>query len=115
MRKINRSDTADHGAESVRLGVDAVKRGRQAVRTARDTARKSVRAAKTTFNLLHHLIVHTVAILISPATWVILGIGFVVYLLMMLLIILTGVAAQDNNAQQQASRTPADMIWNRRS
>ena len=68
MRKINLHDTADTGAESVRLGVDAAKKGKRAVRTARDTVRKSVRATKVTFNLLHHLIVHTVAILISPVT-----------------------------------------------
>ncbi len=106
MRKINVHDTSDTGAESVRLGVDAVKKGKRAIRTAKDTVRKSVRAAKTTFNLLHHLIVHTVAILISPVTWVILAIGLVLYLLMTLLIILTGVAAQDNNAQQQAYASP---------
>ena len=106
MRKINLHDTADTGAESVRLGADAAKIGKRAVRTARDTVRKSVRATKVTFNLLHHLIVHTVAVLISPVTWVILGIGLVIYLIMMLLVILTGVAAQDNNAQHQAYATP---------
>ena len=106
MRKINLHDTADTGAESVRLGVDAAKTGKRVVRTARDTTRTAVRAAKTTVNILHHLIVHTVAILISPVTWVILAIGLVLYLLMTLLIILTGVAAQDNNAQHQAYATP---------
>ena len=106
MRKINLHDTADTGAESVRLGVDAAKKGKRAVRAAKDTAVKTVRAAKTTVNILHHLVVHVVAILISPATWVILAIGLVLYLLMTLLIILTGVAAQDNNAQQQAYATP---------
>ena len=106
MRKISLHDTADTGAESVRLGVDTAKKGKRAVRTARDTTRTAVRAAKTTVNILHHLIVHTVAILISPVTWVILAIGLVLYLLMTLLIILTGVAAQDNNAQHQAYATP---------
>ncbi len=106
MRKINLHDTADTGAESVRLGVDAAKKGKRVVRTARDTTRTAVRAAKTTVNILHHLIVHTVAILISPVTWVIFAIGLVLYLLMTLLIILTGVAAQDNNAQHQAYATP---------
>lgn len=106
MRKINWNDTADTGAESVRLGVDAAKKGRRAVRSARDTTRTAVRAAKATVNVLHGLIVHTVAVLISPVTWVILAIGLVLYLLMTLLIILTGVAAQDNNAQHQAYATP---------
>ena len=106
MRKINLHDTSDTGAESVRLGANAAKKGRRAVRTARDTAKKSVHAAKVTVNVLHGLIVHTVAILISPVTWVILAIGLVLYLLMTLLIILTGVAAQDNNAQHQAYATP---------
>ena len=68
MRKINLHDTADTGAESVRLGVDAAKKGKRAVRAAKDTAFKTVRAAKTTVNILHHLVVHVVAILISPAT-----------------------------------------------
>lgn len=106
MRKINWNDTTDTGAESVRLGADAAKKGRRAVRTARDTAKKTVHAAKVTVNVLHGLIVHTVAVLISPVTWVILAIGLVLYLLMTLLIILTGVAAQDNNAQHQAYATP---------
>ena len=106
MRKISLHDTSDTGAESVRLGADAAKKGRRAVRTARDTVKKSVHAAKVTVNVLHNLIVHTVAILISPVTWVILAIGLVLYLLMTLLIILTGVAAQDNNAQHQAYATP---------
>ena len=106
MRKINWNDTADTGAESVRLGADAARKGRRAVRSVRDTTRTGVRAAKTTVNVLHGLIVHTVAILISPVTWVILAIGLVLYLLMTLLIILTGVAAQDNNAQHQAYATP---------
>lgn len=106
MRKINWNDTVDTGAESVRFGVDAAKKGKRVVRTARDTTRTAVQAAKTTVNILHHLIVHTVAILISPATWVILAIGLVLYLLMTLLIILTGVAAQDNNAQHQAYAAP---------
>ena len=106
MRKINLHDTADTGTESVRLGVDAAKKGKRAVRAAKDTAVKTIRAAKTTVNILHHLVVHTVAVLISPVTWVILAIGLVLYLLMTLLIILTGVAAQDNNAQQQAYATP---------
>ena len=106
MRKISLHDTTDTSAESVRLGVDAAKKGKRVVRTARETTRTAVRAAKTTVNILHHLIVHTVAILISPVTWVILAIGLVLYLLMTLLIILTGVAAQDNNAQHQAYATP---------
>ena len=106
MRKVNLHDTADTGAESVRLGADAARKGRRAIRTARDTAKKSVHAAKVTVNVLHGLIVHTVAILISPVTWAILAIGLVLYLLMTLLIILTGVAAQDNNAQHQAYATP---------
>jgi len=106
VRKVNLHDTTDTGAESVRFGADAAKKGKRAVRAAKDTAVKTARAAKTTVNVLHHLVVHTVAVLISPATWVILAIGLVLYLLMMLLIILTGVAAQDNNAQQQAYATP---------
>lgn len=106
MRKVNLHDTADTGAESVRLGVDAAKKGKRAFRTAKDTAVKSTRAVKTTVNVLHNLVVHTVAILISPATWVILAIALVMYLLITLLIILTGVAAQDNNSKQQAYATP---------
>ena len=106
MRKINRNDTVDHGAESVRLGYDTAKKGKRAVRTARDTAVKTARAAKATVNVLHSLLVHTVAVLISPATWIVLAIGLVLYLLMSLLIILTAVAGQDNNAQQQAYATP---------
>ena len=106
MRKVNLHDTTDTGAESVRFGADAAKKGKRAVRAAKDTAVKTARAAKTTVNVLHHLVVHTVAVLISPVTWVIIAIGFVLYLLMTLLIILTGVAAQDNNAQHQAYATP---------
>ncbi len=106
MRKVNLHDTADTGAESVRLGVDAAKKGKRAVRAAKETAVKTARAAKITVNVLHHLVVHTVAVLFSPVTWVILAIGLVLYLLMTLLIILTGVAAQDNNAQHQAYATP---------
>ena len=106
MRKVNLHDTTDTGAESVRFGVDTAKKGKRAVRAAKDTAVKTARAAKTTVNVLHHLVVHTVAVLISPVTWVIIAIGFVVYLLITLLIILTGVAAQDNNAQHQAYATP---------
>ena len=106
MRTINRNDTADHGAESVRLGYDAAKKGKRVVQTAGNTARKSVHAAKTTVNVLQSLIVHTAAVLISPATWIVLVIGLVLYLLMSLLIILTGVAAQDNNSKQQAYATP---------
>ncbi len=106
MRKIERNDTADHGAESVRLGYDAAKKGKRAVRTAKDTAVNTARTAKATVTVLHGLLVHTVAVLISPVTWVILTIGLVLYLLMSLLIILTAVAGQDNNAQQQAYATP---------
>lgn len=106
MWKVNLHDTADTGAESIRLGVDAAKKGKRAFRTAKDTAVKSTRAVKTTVNVLHNLVVHTVAILISPATWVILAIALVMYLLITLLIILTGVAAQDNNSKQQAYATP---------
>ena len=102
MRKVNLHDTTDTGAESVRFGADAAKKGKRAVRAAKETAR----AAKITVNVLHHLVVHTVAVLFSPVTWVILAIGLVLYLLMTLLIILTGVAAQDNNAQHQAYATP---------
>lgn len=106
MRKINLHDTADTGAENVRFGVDAAKKGKRVVRAAKDTAVKTARVAKKTVNVLHSLVVHTVAVLISPVTWVIIAIGFVVYLLMTLLIILTGVAAQDNNSKQQAYATP---------
>ena len=106
MRKINLHDTTDTGAESVRLGADAAKKGKRVVRAAKDTAVKTARVAKTTVNVLHSLVVHTVAVLISPVTWVILAIGLVVYLIIVLLVILTGVAAQDNNARQQAYATP---------
>ncbi len=106
MRKVNLHETTDTGAESVRFGADAAKKSKRAVRAAKDTAVKTARTVKTTVNVLHHLVVHTVAVLISPVTWVILAIGLVLYLLMTLLIILTGVAAQDNNAQHQAYATP---------
>lgn len=106
MRKVNLHETTNTGAESIRLGVDAAKKGKRAVGAAKDTAVKTARAVKTTVNILHHLVVHTVAVLISPVTWVIIAIGFIVYLLMTLLIILTSVAAQDNNAQHQAYATP---------
>ena len=106
MRRINLHDTADTGAESVQLGVDAAKKGRQAVRSVRDNARKTARVAKTTVNVLHSLVVHTVAVLISPVTWVILTIGLVVYLIIVLLVLLTSVVAQDNNARQQAYASP---------
>ena len=65
MRKVNLYDTTDTGAESVRFGADAAKKGKRAVRAAKDTAVKTARAAKTTVNVLHHLVVHTVAVLIS--------------------------------------------------
>ena len=92
MRKINRNDTADHGAESVRLGAETARTGNRAVRTAA--------------SVLRGVFVHTAAVLISPVTWVIAGIGIVLYLLMTLLILLTGAAAQDNTAKQQAYAEP---------
>ena len=119
-KQINRNDTADHGIESMRLAYSTAKKtvhtaksaGRSVksaasmIRSAPKAVKRTAQAVGNTVRVMGNIFVHVVAILISPATWVILAIGLVLYLLMMLLIILTGVAAQDNNAQQQAYATP---------
>jgi hypothetical protein len=112
-KQINRSDTADHGAESMRLAYGTARKtvhtanaAGRSVKSAASVVRNVPKAVKRTAQAVGNVFVHVVAVLISPVTWVILAIGLVLYLLMSLLIILTAVAGQDNNAQQQAYATP---------
>ena len=106
MRKINLHDTTDTGAESVRLGVDAAKKGKRAVQSAQNTAASVRRAARTAVHAVQSVLVHTAAVLISPVTWVLLAAGLVVYLITALLILLNGAAVQQHAQQQQAYTTP---------
>ena len=106
MRKINLHDTTDTGAESVRLGVNAAKKGKRTVQSAQNTAASVRRAARTAVRAVQSVLVHTAAVLISPVTWVLLAAGLVVYLITALLILLNGAAVQQHAQQQQAYTTP---------
>lgn len=109
MQKINRNEITDHGAESIRLGSFAMKKGKRAMQSAKRTFNGTYRAAKVTANVLKTVVIHTAAVLLSPVIWILLVIGVVVYFIIVLLVILFSVADQDAVSQQQAYASPVGL------
>lgn len=112
-KNINRSSTADHGTESLRLAYRTTKKTAQKASTAVSMARNVPRfvrgagkAVNATFRAVQSVIVHTAAVLISPVTWVTAAVILVLYLIMSLIMMLSGAADQENLARQQAYANP---------
>ena len=112
-KNINRSDTADHGTESLRLAYRTTKKTAQKASTAVSMARNVPRlvrgagkAVNATFHAVQSVIVHTAAVLISPVTWAIAAVALVLYLIMSLIMMLSAAADQENLARQQAYANP---------
>lgn len=128
-RKINRSDTADHGIESLRL---AYRTGKKTISTAKTTVQTAKSAAKTvkatgkvvkkaprviantakrtakvtakTARIMANIVVHIAAALINPVTWVILFFAVVIYVILSIVVILMG-GASTQDATQAISYT----------
>ena len=121
-KKINKGDTADHGMESLRL---AYRTGKKTVQTARSTARtvkttakavrkaprvivntakRTAKAVTTTIRVTANILVHVVAALINPVTWILLFFGMVIFVILSIVVLIMG-GASSQEATQAISYT----------
>ena len=112
-KKIDKNETADHGAESLRLAKSTIKTTKKTIKTTAKTAKNTgkavynttkftVKAVAFTVKTAGKVAVNVVAVATNPIFWIIVAIAFVVVYITMSVVILLGGGAASASANQQA-------------
>lgn len=133
-QSINKNDTADTGAESIRLAYTSVHRARTTIRTTqtsirttkstirlandavKSTAKKIRKTATASYKAVRKIVqvgitltTHVIAVAMNPVVWILAGFALFLYLLMSALGLLLGAGAAQQQQTQEAYGNPAGL------
>jgi hypothetical protein len=113
-KKVNKSDTSDTGAESLRLAYTTTKGTAAAVRAAWHAARRAYLAVRFTVKVVYHTVrlivkavTELVALAANPVTWVVVGVLLIIVMLGGLIAIILG----EQQEQEEQRQMMASYVW----